>query len=123
MLLTIGFVGYTIYIYSTLPGHGVSVSAQTDTGKMLWQKHNCTACHQVYGLGGFLGPDLTNVFSEKGPAYIRAFLQNGNLTMPAYVLSEEETLSILAYLKHVDETGKSDPRTFTIRKNGTISQK
>ena len=41
------------------------------TGKVLYQKYNCTACHQIYGLGGFLGPDLTIVVSQqgKGEAY------------------------------------------------------
>lgn len=121
-ILVIGFVSYTCYIYSALPNHRGTFSDQADAGKALWQKHNCTACHQVYGLGGYLGPDLTNVFSEKGPEYIKAFLEYGNLTMPAYDLSESETNALLAYMKHVDETGIADPRSFTIKMNGTIRQ-
>jgi len=122
VILAIGFVCYTGYIYSALPGRHKMVTAKEDAGKALWQKHNCTACHQIYGLGGFLGPDLTNVYSQKGEGYIRAFLGNGNLTMPAYDLSEEEILAFLSYLKHVDESGISDPRSFRININGTIKQ-
>ena len=91
-------------------------------GKMLWQQHNCNACHQVYGLGGYLGPDLTNVYSIKGPAYIRAFLQNGTVIMPNFQLTEQETVALLAFLQDIDASGKSDPRTFIINNNGTIHQ-
>ncbi len=122
LILSIGFVCYTGYIYSALPNQKGTLSVEADEGKSLWQKHNCTACHQVYGLGGYLGPDLTNVFSEKGEGNIRAFLKIGNPTMPAYDLSEGETRSLLAYLKHIDETGIADPRSFTIKMNGTIKQ-
>lgn len=76
-------------------------------GKMIWQEKNCTACHQLYGLGGFWGPDLTNVYSArgKGPQYIRAFVQSGTVTMPAFILSESELDCLVAFLRDVDATG------------------
>jgi nitric oxide reductase subunit C len=76
----------------------------------------------VYGLGGFLGPDLTNVYSLKGPDHIRAFIKTGTNTMPAYQLTEDEILALLAYFKHMDQTGNADPRSFTINLDGTIEQ-
>ncbi len=39
------------------------VGAPAAAGKLLYQKYNCQACHQIYGLGGYMGPDLTNVYS------------------------------------------------------------
>lgn len=30
------------------------------TGQMLFQKYDCAACHQIQGLGGTAGPDLTH---------------------------------------------------------------
>jgi len=48
----------------------VSFSEKALQGQQLWQQNNCFSCHQIYGLGGYLGPDLTNVYSQrgKGPA-------------------------------------------------------
>lgn len=123
VILILAFLGYSLYLYSALPMQDHSLTAQADWGKSLWQKHNCTACHQVYGLGGFLGPDLTNVYSVKGPDHIRAFIKTGTNTMPAYQLTEDETLALLAYFEHMDKTGSADPRSFTINIDGTIEQK
>ena len=122
LLLMTAFFGYTGYMYLFLPVPHPETSSLADEGKMIWQKHNCTACHQIYVLGGFLGPDLTNVFSVKGPDHIRAFLKIGNNTMPAYDLSEREVLALIAYLQHVDQSGVADPKTFSIQSNGTIRQ-
>ncbi len=121
-LLCIGFLSYSGFLYSHLPVSNPVFSVSQSTGKSLWQKHNCTACHQIYGLGGYLGPDLTNEYSLRGPTLIHIFLQTGNTTMPNYHLSESEIQELTDYLKCVDQTGKSDPRKFTINANGTINQ-
>ena len=121
VLLTTAFLSYSIYLYAALPLSETNDTAG-DKGKALWQKHNCTACHQVYGLGGFLGPDLTNVYSQRGPEYITAFLKNGNLTMPAYQMNEEDIQAMLAYLWHLDNSGIADPRSFKTNYDGTIEQ-
>lgn len=94
-------------------------------GKLLFQKYNCTACHQLYGLGGYMGPDLTNVMSRNGMGemYVRAFLQNGTQRMPNFNLSEKEIKSLVAYLKYVDKTGISPVKLFEINYDGTITQK
>ncbi|MBI2729551.1 MAG: cytochrome c [Sphingobacteriales bacterium] len=121
ILVTI-FTVYSISLYLSLPVKGKTVAPAVSKGKTLWQQYNCNACHQVYGLGGYLGPDLTNVFSLKGPAYIKAFLKNGTATMPNFHLKEQEINSLLAYLQNMDATGKADPRTFLISNDGTIKQ-
>jgi nitric oxide reductase subunit C len=94
-------------------------------GKLIYQKYNCTACHQLYGLGGYMGPDLTNVMSDKGlgELYVRAFLQNGTQRMPNFHMSEEEISDLVSYLKYVDKTGISPVRKFKINMDGTVSQK
>jgi nitric oxide reductase subunit C len=121
-ILCTGFLFYTSYLYSHLPAPTTSMSSSEAKGKSLWQSHNCTACHQIYGLGGYLGPDLTNEYSVRGPAFIQVFLQNGNTTMPNYHLTATEIQELIDYLKSVDITGKADPRKFTINNNGTIHQ-
>lgn len=95
------------------------------SGKIIYQKYNCTACHQLYGLGGYMGPDLTNVMSPEGMGelYVRAFLQNGTQRMPNFHLSEQETSDLVAYLKYVDKTGISPVKKFSINPDGTVTQK
>ena len=93
-------------------------------GRLVWQKYNCQSCHQLYGLGGYLGPDLTNVISQpnKGESYVRVMLMAGAKQMPKYNLSDSEVHALLSFLVSVDKSGKSDPRLFTKYKNGMISK-
>lgn len=72
---------------------------------MLYQKHNCTACHQIYGLGGYLGPDLTKVISSraKNELVMSAMLRSGSQRMPNFNLNEIEIIEIIAYLKYIDQ--------------------
>ncbi len=120
LVLTVVFLSYSLYLYAFLPVPPAKTSEETMAGKGIWQQHNCNACHQVYGLGGYLGPDLTNVYSSKGEAYIKAFLSNGTVTMPDFHLTAQEINALLAYLQDMDASGKSDPRTYTINTDGTI---
>jgi nitric oxide reductase subunit C len=101
------------------------MTEDAQAGKLLYQKYNCTACHQLYGLGGYMGPDLTNMVSSpgKGEMYARAFLQAGTQRMPNFNLLEDEIKSLVAYLKYVDKTGTSPVKKFEINFDGTITQK
>lgn len=120
--LVIAFLCYSIGLYSFLPVTDPNLDSQVQSGKLVWQKYNCGACHQVYGLGGYLGPDLTNVISKRGPDLTRGFIQNGTDIMPNLHLSDQEVNHLLAYLQDIDRSGQSDPRTFTIKSSGAISQ-
>src|SRR6185369_4489230 len=82
------FLIYSGYLYTHLPAGDQQVSENVATGKLLWQEYNCGACHQVYGLGGYLGPDLTNSYSRRGSDYIKAFLKGGNQVMPNFHLDD-----------------------------------
>lgn len=118
---------YSAFVYTvgTAHPHGEElISEQTRSGKALFQKHNCISCHQIYGLGGYLGPDLTNVVSNpiKGPAYARAILQSGTQRMPNFQLSDQELDDLVAFLGYVDKTGISPVTNFSINPNGTVSQ-
>ncbi|HNB80636.1 MAG TPA: cytochrome c [Chitinophagaceae bacterium] len=89
-------------------------------GHLVWQQHNCQSCHQLYGLGGYLGPDLTNVFSKRGEVVIKAILEQGTKQMPAFRLSKQEYSQLILFLKAVDQSGDADPRHFSIYKTGMI---
>ncbi len=75
-------------------------------GKQLYQQYNCTSCHQIYGLGGYLGPELTTAYSDpqQGELYMRAFLQAGGPRMPNFHFTKEQVDDIISYLRYVDRT-------------------
>ena len=121
-VLMAAFLSYSIYLYSALPVKPQPLNKEADSGKLTWQKYNCNACHQVYGLGGYLGPDITNIYSARGAAYIRAFLKTGTTIMPDFRLSEKEINDLTSFMQAIDASGKSDPKTFTLHDDGTIEQ-
>ncbi|MEI6748983.1 MAG: c-type cytochrome [Bacteroidales bacterium] len=127
-ILVTSFFIYSIVIYTT----GTSVdkgakwrTGQSKKGKLLFQQKNCIACHQIYGLGGFMGPDLTNVISApgKGSFYIKAFLMNGTERMPNFHLTDTEKDEIVAFLTYTDKTGVSPVKHFTLNYDGTVNWK
>lgn len=99
------------------------LNEKAKNGKLVFQENNCTACHQLYGLGGYMGPDLTNVISAKGkgPLYVKAFLQSGTQRMPDFHFSETQMEELIAYLTYVDQTGVSPVKKFKTNFDGTIS--
>ncbi len=121
-LLLSAFLIYSFLLYSSPPFKEVVKNEEASEGKLIWQQYNCNACHQIYGLGGYLGPDLTNEYSLRGQATIRGVLKSGTGSMPDFHLNEKEIDRLIAFLYEVDKTGKSDPRTFTIKPYGTIEQ-
>jgi nitric oxide reductase subunit C len=94
-------------VYTTgTDGSPVQTDSKTIKGKLLFQKYNCTACHQLYGLGGYLGPELTTLMSQagKGERYAQAILKTGTQRMPDFKLTDEEIASLICFLKYVDAT-------------------
>jgi nitric oxide reductase subunit C len=116
--LFVTFVGYSTYVYTagTHVHDAVAFDDDVSAGQRLFQESNCIACHQLYGLGGYMGPDLTNVVSApgKGPVYARVFIKNGTYRMPNFHLTDEEVEDVVAFLRYVDSSGRypaENPRT------------
>lgn len=42
-----------------------SAGKEASPGYVLFQKHDCSACHQIRGIGGTAGPDLTHVGAKQ----------------------------------------------------------
>ncbi len=124
MTLCTAFIPYSVYVYTqgTEASHISSMTEEARHGQQLFQKYNCVACHQFYGLGGYMGPDLTNVISNKGPAYSRAFLMSGTQRMPNFDLNESELDAMIAYLEFVDATGRYPADEYRINWYGTVVQ-
>ena len=89
-------------------------------GAELWHEQGCQVCHQLYGFGGFLGPDLTNSASELGEGFelrLASVLESGPGQMPRYESSPEEVAALAAFLTAMDRSGvgqvHSRPRAAT----------
>lgn len=88
------------------------MSDEAREGKRAWERRNCSACHQIYGMGGYLGPDLTNVWSRRGSNHVARVLTEGWQDMPNLNLAEREIERLMDYLEFLDTTGTFPPRTW-----------
>lgn len=125
-VLILLFCLYNFSIYTSKNEDSyVKLSSKSIVGQELWQENNCWSCHQIYGLGGYLGPDLTNTYSNpnKGPLYIKAFLNSGVKSMPKFNFTEEEKEAIVSYLKDIDSTGYYPNYDAEFKKNGWVKLK
>lgn len=118
--LVISYLLYTAFVYTKGTETEKPITGDAITGRQLFREKNCIACHQLYGLGGYMGPDLTNVISEKGESYTRAFLENGTEKMPDFELEKDEINSLITYLTFVDTTSCYPVRNFEITWYGTV---
>jgi nitric oxide reductase subunit C len=122
--LIVIFIIYNSLIYNSdsyIPSTAMTKKAVK--GEILWQNNNCWSCHQVYGLGGYLGPELTNIYSNpnKGPDYIKAMLNSGVKSMPKFNFTEEEKLAITEYLKIIDKSGAYPNISAEIERTGWVN--
>lgn len=69
-----------------------------------------------------MGPDLTNVISNRGAAYAGVFIKNGTTNMPNLGIDDDDTAALVAYLEFVDSTGTYPPKNYKVRWNGTVWQ-
>lgn len=122
--LVAAFVVYSTYVYTagTEVPQAIAYNNQVKAGQRLFQQHNCTACHQLYGLGGYMGPDLTNVISTpgKGPLYAEVFIRNGTARMPNFHFTDTDVDALVAFLTYVDAAGKYPARDRQVHWNGTV---
>ena len=124
-LLFVSFITYSGIVYrdcdpkesnlneTEMPDHSIK------NGWMLWQEKNCQSCHQMYGLGGYMGPDLTNVSSEKGAEYMKGFIKNGTAKMPNFKLEDQQVADLISFLAWVDKSGKSAVKAEDVHWTGT----
>ena len=98
---------FILYTQNTSVSSASLLSDSALKGEHLWQENNCTACHQIYGLGGYLGPDLTNISSNpnKGLEYAKAFFNSGVKSMPKFNFNASEKNDLAEFLKAIDQTG------------------
>ncbi len=107
------FVLQTYLVYSDPPPETPPLNERALEGRRIWHAKNCQACHQLYGMGGFLGPDLTNVTERINGFRLRKVLTKGSLAMPAFELERKEIAAVGAFLAAVGKTGRGQARRYT----------
>lgn len=95
-----------VIIFSGNQSHHKLARPLERLGIDVWRRENCVACHAIYGLGGHIAPDLTNVWRRRGPQYIEKVLRKGSRSMPALDLGDHEINALIQYLRHVDGLGQ-----------------
>jgi nitric oxide reductase subunit C len=104
------YVFYTGFVYTSGTQSKLAFSNEQQqkitAGKRLYQQYNCQACHQIYGLGGYLGPDLTTAISDKhrGKFFVKAILQSGGTRMPNFQFDSTQIDQLTTFLEYVDAT-------------------
>jgi nitric oxide reductase subunit C len=127
-ILATCFLAFTFHVYTNGTGKAVLsevMSHEATLGKEIWNKSNCIACHQIYGSGGYMGPDLTNVISAKGKGemYAKILIKTGTKRMPNFNLTDDEVGFVVEFLKHVDRSGIYPNKEFVAGWFGDISLK
>ncbi len=108
----------SIHTLSRIPKytHSDKLTGEVIAGKKVWEKHDCIGCHTLIGEGAYYAPELKDVYSRKGPSFIRAFLRDpaktwygsveaakGKRKMPNLHLSDEEINHLIAFFAWVDK--------------------
>jgi nitric oxide reductase subunit C len=120
ILLFIVFISYSAYLYLNCDNQKINPPNEAaQVGRTIWQQKNCQGCHQLYGLGGYMGPDLTNIISTKGTKSAEIFIKFGTGRMPNQHLSDSEVSSLIAFLSWIDKTGKSKVPKEAVHWTGT----
>jgi nitric oxide reductase subunit C len=96
------FVGVTL-ISARLPS---PIPEQAAAGKLVWQRHNCVSCHTLFGNGGYVGEDLTNIIVKETSSYLVNYLVDPPVMRPNRyhhhpALDENDAEDLVRYLEFV----------------------
>ncbi len=117
--------GYNTLLYTSDKAYGtIHLSKKAQQGEKLWLQNNCNSCHQLYGLGGYLGPDLTNEYSRTdNKEFLKAMFNSGIKAMPQFNFNESESNNLIQFLKEIDRTGYYPNPKADIQSNGWVNLK
>ncbi|BAL24028.1 cytochrome c [Azoarcus sp. KH32C] len=78
-------------------------------GKHVWETNDCIGCHTILGEGAYFAPELGNVYTRRGPDFIKAWIKSqptgapGRRQMPQFNLTEQQLDDLVAFLKYTSE--------------------
>ncbi len=74
-------------------------------GKHIWETRNCIGCHTLLGEGAYFAPELGNVYTRRGPDFIKAWMKAqptqapGRRQMPQFQLTDAQLDDMVEFLK------------------------
>jgi ubiquinol-cytochrome c reductase cytochrome b subunit len=82
----------------------VEVNQLVLDGQKVYRDVNCSYCHSINGVGGAIGPDLTNIASKLTKNQLTTYLQNPDLMVPNTLhpklqFTPDEMTALVAYLE------------------------
>ena len=90
----------------------VALSGPARNGKEIFDAVGCLGCHKVYGQGGTIGPDLSNLATQgRSAEWLRTQIRDpkaNNLhsqMFPFDYLSDQQVGDLVAYLQTLSSTG------------------
>ena len=96
----------TALMKALTPDNGDVVDTAPDfavDGALIFQKNSCSACHQVNGFGGKIGPELNGVANRRNEAWVIQHFQNPQMVsprtpMPPYKFNSTDMQNEVSYL-------------------------
>ena len=114
---------YSWFVYTNGTETHYQITASANKGKQIFQQKNCISCHQIYGLGGYMGPDITNAITNRGEAYCRSLIQSGTDRMPKFALEQKDLDDLIDYLVYIDSTSEYPIKNYETTWYGTVNKK
>jgi len=108
------FLALTIDSHRQIPAltNASAIDATVIAGKNVWHRNNCINCHTLLGEGAYYAPDLTQITTQRGAAYLREFLKDPSRfyseerdrrLMPTLPLTDDDITAVIAFLGWVSK--------------------
>lgn len=107
----LAFIGLTVDTFGHIPAqtHADKITPEVARGKELWDHNNCMGCHTLLGEGAYYAPELTKVYTRRGPTFIQAMLKDpaamypGQRQMQKYDFTDADIAALTAFLQWIGE--------------------
>lgn len=101
----------TLDTFQRIPGqtHEANLTESVKRGKNLWDSNNCMGCHTLLGEGAYYAPELTKVYTRRGPTFMAAMLKDPNAMYPGQRkmvnnhFTDAEIEDLIAFFKWIGE--------------------
>lgn len=103
------FIWLTVDTFRRIPAqtNAGDLNDSVIRGKHLWDRNNCMGCHTLLGEGAYYAPELTRVYQRRGPAFIKAMLQDPESIYPdqrrmvKYDFTEQQLEDMVAFFEWI----------------------
>lgn len=126
------------YLRTLRPAPGSMPHGNARAGETLFSEKGCGSCHRIKGVGGRIGPDLTNIGAERSTEYLRQSIvepdadvarrywiatlrfEDGRSSQ-GYVLNEDTySVQLIDFSGQLHSISKADLRDFAVEKTSKM---